>query len=373
MITPGRAARALLASLVLVLAAAVTARCDDLVTENGFFRVAIGGQTVRLEGIVVKRAGAVGRLPIAIFNGGRPGTALEASDSKVAPVWLQLVLGDLARRGWLAVSVQRRGFGLSDGPQQLGETCKPGGWMHMLDADADDVQATLEFIGRRRDADPTRMISMGVSAGGGASAALSARNPPGLAAVIDMAGAEHFDNCPQMESSVAGDFADMGKRSRVPNLWLFAKNDSLHPPAQVETIRAAFTAAGGNLKLIEFDPTGSEGHTMWETFAGRRAWLPAMDEFLREHRLPTWSESRVDVLAGKLQLRSPVPQGTIDYLKRYLGGPSERAMARSTKSSTMTTGFGFAMAAARMQATKDCEAKAPPCIIVMENDSWVGP
>jgi hypothetical protein len=31
------------------------------------------------------------------------------------------------------------------------------------------------------------------------------------------------------------------------------------------------------------------------------------------------------------------------------------------------------MEAARMQATKDCEAKAPPCIIVMENDSWVGP
>jgi pimeloyl-ACP methyl ester carboxylesterase len=367
----GTMARGVLASLVLLLVTAAPARSDDLKTESGFFRGVIGGRTVRLEGIVVKRADAVSRLPIAIFNSGRPGTFLEASDSKILPVWLRPVLADLARRGWLTVSVQRRGFGLSDGPLQSADGCKPGGWMHMLNADADDVQATLEFIGRRPDADPTRMISIGISAGGGASVMLSARNPPGLVAAIDMSGAEHFENCPQMNPSVVADFADMGKRSRVPNLWLFAKNDSLHPPEQVEKIRAAFTAGGGDVKLVQFDPLGSEGHTMYETQAGRRLWLPALDEFLREHGLPTWKEDDVNVLATRLGLRTPLSQANIDYLKRYLGSPSERAMARSTASNYMVTGFGSTVETARVQALKECEAKAPPCVIVMENDRWV--
>jgi len=366
-------ARCLFALLAACIVAAAPARGDDLVSETGFFRVNIGGRTVRLEGVVVKRADAVGRLPIAIFNGGRPGTALEASDSKLSLVWLRLILADLARRGWLAVSVQRRGFGLSDGPQQSADACKPGGWMHMLNADADDVQATLEFVARRPDADPTRMMTLGISAGGGLSVTLSARNPPGLVAAVDMSGAEHFEDCPQLSPSVVTDFAEMGKRSRVPNLWLFFKNDSLHPPEQVAKIHEAFVAGGGNVKLVQFDPLGSEGHTAYETLAGRRIWLPALDDFLREHRLPTWTDDDVNALAAKLHLHTPLSQVNIDYLRRYLGGPSERAMARSTASGYLVTGFGATIEEARKQAAADCQAKAPPCIIAMENERWIAP
>lgn len=371
MITAGSIARGLLVLLVLIVTAA-PGRADDLSTATGFFRVVVGGRTVRLEGIVVKRANAVGRLPVAIFNVGRPGSRFEASETKASPLWLKLVLGDLARRGWLAVSVLRRGFGLSDGPQQAVNACKPGAWMHMLNADADDVQATLEFIAQRPDADATRMISMGASAGGGLSVVLGARNPPGLVAVIDMAGAEHFEGCPQLARSVADDFAAMGKRSRVPNLWLFAKNDTLHPPDQVEMIRAAFAAAGGNVQLVEFDPILPEGHTMFDTIAGRRQWLPALDAFLRQQHLPTWSENDVDMLAEKLGLHQPLSRGNADYLRRYLSGPSERAMARSLVSDFMNTGFAMSMDDARKEAMKGCEARARPCAIVMENDQWVG-
>lgn len=364
-------ARAGLAAL-LCLALIAGARADDIVTETGMYRVAVGGHTVRLEGMVMKRADATGRLPIAIFNNGRPGARFEATEFKLSTTWMQLILRDLARRGWLAVTVQRRGFGLSDGPMQLSPSCGPGGWMKMLTADADEVQATLEMLARRPDADGSRMITMGISAGGGASVALSARNPPGLKAAIDMGGAEHYDECPQLEPTVVADFAAMGKTSRVPNLWLFAKNDSLHPPEQVTAIHAAFTEAGGIAKLVQFEPIGSEGHTMFETLAGRRLWLAALDTFLREQNLPTWKESDADLLADRLKMRRPLPQAGTDYLLRYLGGPGERVLARSTTSTQMNAGYGATIEAARKQAVEGCQARAPVCVVVMENDRWVG-
>jgi dienelactone hydrolase len=47
-------------------------------------------------------------------------------------------------------------------------TCKSTSFVERFSADADDLQATLDFIAQRPDADPTRMIAIGVSAGGAA-------------------------------------------------------------------------------------------------------------------------------------------------------------------------------------------------------------
>jgi dienelactone hydrolase len=103
---------------------------------------------------------------------------------------------DMARRGWLVVAMHRRGYGLSDGPWQSDDvTCALGTAMAWMNADADDVQAAMEVIAQRPDADPTRLISMGISAGGGTSVALAARNIRGLVAAIDIAGGEHLSGC----------------------------------------------------------------------------------------------------------------------------------------------------------------------------------
>jgi dienelactone hydrolase len=189
------ALRILFVWLVLAIGSA-PARADDVVSDYGFIRVNIDHRTVRFEMLVVKPADARGRLPVAIMNHGRPGTLIEATDQRLTQPLFRLVLEDMARRGWLGVAVSRRGYGLSDGPSQTRLGCQLDSAMSWMNADADDVQAALEAIAKRPDADPTRMISFGMSAGGGASVALSARNPPGLVAAINIDGGEHNETAP---------------------------------------------------------------------------------------------------------------------------------------------------------------------------------
>ena len=60
--------------------------------------------------------------------------------------------------------------------------------MSWMNADPGDIEASIKAVARHTDVDLTRMIAIGTSAGGAASRALGARNPPGLAAVTDIAG-----------------------------------------------------------------------------------------------------------------------------------------------------------------------------------------
>ena len=88
------------------------------------------------------------------------------------------------------------------------------GWMN---SDADDIEASIGAVTRRPDADPTKMIAIGESAGGAASLALGARNVPGLAAVINIAGGEHLAGCAAVNDSIPLDFRrSLGRAAIFP-------------------------------------------------------------------------------------------------------------------------------------------------------------
>ena len=94
---------------------------DEFKRENTFFRVNIRGHVFRLEGSLVKRMDATGQLPIALITHGTPGNSQNRLDTHS-----EAFLGrarDLARRGWLAAVVIRRGFGSSDGPMPAPASC----------------------------------------------------------------------------------------------------------------------------------------------------------------------------------------------------------------------------------------------------------
>ena len=151
--------------LVLALPGPIQAQ-GDLVEDPSPLRVVIRGKPVRLEALTVRRADAAGRLPIALIAHGKPNTQGRMSDQHARDYLMQA--RDLARRGWLAVIVMRRGFGASDGPQPVPVSCASKSLIGRFDADADDIGATFAVIGQRVDADPARMIAIGVSAGGAA-------------------------------------------------------------------------------------------------------------------------------------------------------------------------------------------------------------
>lgn len=358
----------LIAVTVLCVAPA-RAQDSDLVEDTSFLRVSIGERTVRLEALVVRRRDAAGKLPIALIAHGKPATEGRMLDDRASEYLRQA--RDLARRGWLAVVAMRRGYGGSDGPAPVPLSCASPSLLGRFAAEADDLQATFSAVAKRPDADGTRMIAIGVSAGGAAVAALSARNPPGLAGVINVSGGLRFPACPKEDALVEA-FKEYGAKSRVPNLWIYAKNDSFFSSELVARMQSAFLDGGGDVKLVMFDADERyDGHAIFRHANGRGKWLPQMDAFLRFHKLPTWTRDDVTALLKRLSAK----ETSRGFVENYMAGPSEKALARQKSGGgQMTYIYGSGNAEnARKSAVEQCEKRGQPCEAVMENDRWLGP
>jgi dienelactone hydrolase len=353
-----------LALNLALLACPASGWAADFVEEPAFFRVTIDGRTVRLQGMVVKKADAASPLPIALITHGKPSNLVSMLDMQ--PASYLGTARDLASRGWLAVIVMRRGFGQSDGPIPHPLSCDSTSLGARFAADADDLQATLERVGQRPDADPTRAVAIGVSAGGPAVSALAARNPKGLMGIVNVSGGLRFPSCPKEDALVAA-FRDFGTRSRVPSLWVYAKNDSFFGPDLVDRMRSAYLDGGANARLVMYDSFGSDGHQLF--MSGRSRWLMEMDGFLRHQELPTWQYKDASALAQKLKSQN------ISFLERYVAAPWGKALARSKSSDYYYMSSGYkTLELAREAALAGCQKGKPEgCAIVMENSHWVGP
>ena len=210
---------------------------------------------------------------------------------------------DLARRGWLAVVVMRRGFGQSDGPMAASVSCATTSFANRFAADADDLQGALAAVSKRPDADPTRAIAIGVSAGGSAVVALAARNIPNLRGVISISGGLRMPDCPK-EDVLVNAYKDFGAASRVPNLWVYARNDSFFGPDLVGRLQTVYLDGGGDVELVMYEKFGTDGHSLFTAAAGKLQWLMEMDAFLRFHGLPAARRDNVAELMKLLRLES---------------------------------------------------------------------
>jgi dienelactone hydrolase len=356
------------AAFAAAAASAQPAEQSDLTETTGFLRVTIAQRTVRLETLIVKRKNASGALPVALIAHGKPPTVGRMLDDRATDHTRQA--RDLARRGWLAVVVMRRGFGGSDGPQPAPASCASTSLLSRFAADADDLQAALEALGKRPDADPARVLAIGVSAGGAAVTALAARNPQGLIATVNVSGGLRFQSCPKEDLLVAA-FRQYGTQSRVPSLWIYAKNDSYFPPELVDRMQSAFLDGGGDVKLVMLEADERfDGHFIFGLTVARSKWLPQLDAFLRFHKLPTWTRDDATALLKKLDAK----ETSRGFVESYLAGPSERALARQKSGSYMWASYGVRSPQdARQNAVDNCEKRGKPCEVIMVNDDWVGP
>jgi dienelactone hydrolase len=359
---------AMLAAIVAAPAFAQTAP-DEFVIERTFFRATIDNRTVRLEGLIVKRSDLTDKLPIALITHGKSSHHLDMLESKAADY--AGPARDLARRGYLSVVVMRRGFGQSDGPMAATVSCATTSFVSRFSADADDLQGALAVVSKRPDADATRVIAIGVSAGGAAVVAFGARNVPNLRGVISISGGLRMPDCPK-EDVLVNAYKDFGLTSRVPNLWIYARNDSFFGPELVERMQSAFLDGGGDVKLVLYDKFGKDGHSLFNAAAGKLQWLMEMDAFLRFHGLPATARDRSAELMKLLKLE-PRQRG---FLDRYVAAPTYKVMVQTPDGKHHFTQFGAStLDAARKTALASCAQRykaTEPCRIVMENDTWLG-
>jgi dienelactone hydrolase len=285
---PVRSWRALTVAFCLFLAATSFARPDGPFVLQPL-RVPLGGDLGTLEALFV-RPSEPGRYPLALLAHGSPRSPAERPN--MTPLAMLPQALEFARRGWAVVIVMRRGYGGSDGgwAETFGGCGNPD-YADAGYAGADDLKTTLEFVSHRPDVDPTRMIAVGVSAGGFATVALTADPAPGLVAAISFAGGRGLEESDKVcrPDRLVDAFAAFGKRSRVPMLWVYAQNDHFFGPALAQQLKAAFTAGGGSVDFVAAPAFGNDGHSLFSP-AGIAAWTPDVDQFLQTQNLTMRAE-----------------------------------------------------------------------------------
>lgn len=348
------------------------ASAQDLAIERAMLPITVAGKAIRLETLIAKPAAAGGKLPIVLI------VPAEAGASQ--PLDGQMPLArDFARRGWLSVVMMRRGEGRSEGQKPAPPTCQDQAFMQRLAAEADDLAATLAALGQRGDADATRSFVVGALGGGAGAVALSALAPSSLKAVMSLAGGLRVDNCGWQPNLVSA-YRGLGRRSRVPNMWVYAENDTVFDPNLVEQMHAAFLDAGGDVQFMALAAVGRDGQALFTDPAGRRDWLREMDAFLRAHSLPTWTRADINGVLKKLGYTTDALHSeALNALANYYSAAGEKALARSTGAAFIGRRPTLQLAAgrptldiARRDAIALCEKIAAPCVIVMENFTWVG-
>lgn len=154
-----------------------------------------------------------------------------------------------------------------------------------------EALAALEFLRVRPEVDASRVIVAGQSAGGFAASCLAAETPPPewLRGVVNFSGGRSDGSHGGHNAGMISAFAYLGQTGRVPQLWVFAADDSHYPIETIQASHAAFTAAGGVAELHIYPRPGKlDGHFIYHRPA---TWRQDLRAFLTAHALlPTRSD-----------------------------------------------------------------------------------
>lgn len=315
------------------------------------------------------RPDAPGRYPLVVFSHGAPRNAAERR--KMSPYGSYPVALEFVRRGYAVAIVMRRGYGTSGGNYIEGVACdSDGNFTRSGLLAAADIRAAIDFVSKRADVDPNVVIAAGESAGGFSSLALSSLAPQGLKAVISFAGGRGstgpFQICQQGKLEQA--FANYGKTSRVPTLWIYAENDTFFEPKVAQAFYRAFTGTGGIAEFIAHPRHGEDGHNF--IYRGIDLWAAYLDDFLRKHRLPR-SERLLEIPVARLPAPPRLSASGLRSFQDFLRQGPNKAFAVSPDGA-----YGWrAGVATRDDAIRDalanCRKHASDCELYIVNDEVV--
>jgi dienelactone hydrolase len=275
-----------LQSLLFAIAPVVTAHAEGIRLDVLQIPAVIDGARGKfvLEAIVVRPDDGQPH-PLAVLNHGSPRDAEDRPKMSPFGMWTQAMA--FARRGWTTVAFMRRGYGRSQG-----EWAQPRGSCANRDyataglTEAADIAAVAKFMSGQAYVSKGKWISVGVSAGGFATVALTSMAPPDLAAAIVFAPGRG-SSAPDTvcgENSLVAAFAQYGRTSRVPLLWVSSANDHFFGPQLTARFTGAFAKAGGHLDFVGVSSFGGDGHMLFSA-GGLSIWSPITDKFLTANDL----------------------------------------------------------------------------------------
>lgn len=217
------------------------------------------------------------------------GTAPDAAANREIGRWRNLhLVRQWVGRGYAVVVPVRRGYGASGGTR-LGDgygSCARPDFDAAGRAAAADLDTARAWALSHADMDPGRWMLVGQSAGGFASIAAAAAQPPGLRAVLAFSPGRGGDPVarpgqPCASAQLGELFARLAPRVRVPVLWFYAQNDAYIGPDTQRLWFGRFRDAGGRGELVVVPPFPHRlGHGVFTSPEGTPLWTAAVARFL---------------------------------------------------------------------------------------------
>jgi dienelactone hydrolase len=369
------AAKRLLIALALALASAA-AFAAPAIPPNALERIPLrlpavfeGGAPVELEALMVKPS-APGRYPLALITHGSPRQS--AARRRMSAAQMSFQAEELARRGYVAVVVMRRGYGTSEGSwDESSGRCDAANHERAARESARDLRAALDALAARPDVDASRTIVIGQSAGGIGTVALAADPPPGLKAVVNFAGGRgsRAPNEICSEDRLIQAYAALGKTARVPSLWIYTENDHYFGPQLARRMFAAYREEGGVGELRLLPPFGKDGHSLFARRGGVLQWRPLLDAFLRKNQLPTWDAPPLEPPVPPLQPPAALAGQFLEHWQLYLESSDNKAFAISPTGRFAWRSGQYTLEAARTAALDACGLQS--CRVYAQNDALV--
>jgi dienelactone hydrolase len=226
-------------------------------------------------------------VPLVVINHGSPADAKERPRMS-RPIFAPLSSWFLAH-GYAVVLPLRQGYGATGGTwAEAYGTCANPDYFNAGLRGAADIRATIDFMRGQPFIMPQRTLVVGHSAGGWATLALSSRNVPGVAGLVNFAGGRGGHqtgasaingNCgPQALVSAAGKYGATGRQS---TLWIYSNNDTFFGPRLAHQMADAYAAGGGKVDFHAVASFGNDGHQLATSPEGIPIWSPLVEKFLR--------------------------------------------------------------------------------------------
>jgi dienelactone hydrolase len=321
----GRFSTAFLLAL-FAITLSVEAGADEIRLDALKIPAVISGSSVGLEAIMLRPDDGRPH-PLAVLNHGSPRNSGDRPTMSPYSMWAQAMA--FARRGWVAVAFLRRGYGRSKG--EWAETygsCSNPDYARAGRAGAEDIAAVAKYMATEPYVSKGKWISVGVSAGTFATVALTADPPHDLAAALSFApgrGSTTPDTvCGERQLTSA--FAQLGKTSRIPLLWVSAENDHFFGPRLTSQFTSAFSSAGGKVNFVKAPPFGTDGHQLFSTASGIRIWSPIVDRFLTSNNL-VLRDRLIDVPAPNVAAPPSLKSNGREAFRTYLDSGPNKAFA----------------------------------------------
>lgn len=223
-----------------------------------------------------------GPFPVAIFNHGDVDMdhAVIRNRQRTREI---IVAREFLQHGIAVALPARRGVGMSEGNYPTGFARQDGDPTYKARVHAQDILPALDYLKTRAEIDTRRVILTGHSAGGYSVSYIASIQPPGVIGVINFSGgrtdAGQAESAGALNRMMVSGFAELGKATRMPSLWVFAENDSRYSAATIRASHAAYIAAGGVARLSLSPPIAGDGHFIYHR---PDLWRGALKDFLAE-------------------------------------------------------------------------------------------